>query len=77
EKYLQPGDRFITCIFGSIEKGKAVQKGVYAKMARGQMVRYMASHHIEDPGALMDFGESGYRYDLSRSDENTYVFIRQ
>ena len=42
EKYLRPEDRYITCIFGELEGGRVVQKGVYAKMARGEMVRFMA-----------------------------------
>ena len=38
EKYLRPDDRYITCNFGELEGNKVVQKGVYAKMARGEMV---------------------------------------
>ena len=34
EKYLQPQDRFITCIFGEISGDRVIQKGVYVKMAR-------------------------------------------
>ena len=36
EKYLQPEDRYITCVFGELEGGKVVQKGVYAKMAEAR-----------------------------------------
>ena len=46
EKHLQPGDRFITCVFGVWENDRVVQKGVYAKMARGEMVRFMADIHF-------------------------------
>ena len=49
ETYLRPGDWYIICIFGEPEGGKIVQKGVYAQMARGEMVRYMASIHADDP----------------------------
>lgn len=31
EKYLQPEDRYITCVFGEPEGEKIVQKGVYCK----------------------------------------------
>jgi len=34
ERYLQPDDRYITCVFGEPDGDKIVQKGVYAKMAR-------------------------------------------
>ena len=49
EKYLRPEDRFITITFVEMAKdkdgkdtGKLVTKGTYAKMARGEMVRFMA-----------------------------------
>ena len=76
EKYLQPGDRYITCVFGEPEGGKVVQKGVYAKMARGEMVRFMAGIRAEKPEQMKDFSWSGYRYDDNRSTDREYVFIR-
>ena len=76
EKYLQPEDRFITCIFGEPVGDKIVQKGVYAKMARGEMVRFMAGAGVEEPEQLKEFNWSGYHYDEERSTENKYVFIR-
>ena len=54
EKYLQPDDRYITCVFGEFEGDKVVQKGVYAKMARGEMVRFMVGIHAETPLRLKD-----------------------
>jgi cytoplasmic iron level regulating protein YaaA (DUF328/UPF0246 family) len=76
QKYLQPEDLFITCIFGEANGSKVVQKGVYAKMARGEMVRFMAGIHAEEPEQMKDFNWSGYRYDEERSSETEYVFIR-
>ena len=76
EKYLQPGDRYITCIFGELEGNKVVQKGVYAKMARGEMVRYMAEIHADSPEQMKDFNWSGYHFDDDRSSDQEYVFIR-
>ena len=73
---VQPGDRYITCIFGELEGNKVVQKSVYAKMARGEMVRYMAGIHADSPEQMKDFNWSGYRYDEERSSETEYVFIR-
>ena len=31
ERYICPGDRFISCVFGELENEKVLQKGVYAK----------------------------------------------
>lgn len=75
EKYLTPEDRFITCIFGEEENGKIVQKGVYAKMARGKMVRYMASVNAETEDAIKGFNWSGYSFSEELSKENEFIFI--
>jgi len=75
EKYLKPGDRYITCIFGEPEGDKIVQKGVYAKMARGEMVRFMAGMQAETPEQMKDFSWSGYRFAEERSSETEYVFV--
>ncbi len=80
EKYLQPGDRYITCVFGEFtgpEKKKIVQKGVYAKMARGDMVRYMAERRIEDPEEMKHYDRLGFRFSEEHSAETEYVFLRQ
>lgn len=76
ERHLQPEDRFITCVFGELQGEKVVQKGVYAKMARGEMVRYLAQCAAEAPEALRGFDWSGYRFDAARSTEREYVFLR-
>lgn len=76
EKYLQPEDRCITCIFGEPDGDRVVQKGVYAKMARGQMVRFMAEIQAERPEEIKAFDWSGYHFDEDRSSEREYVFIR-
>ena len=76
EKYLTPGDRYITCIFGEPEGDKIVQKGVYAKMARGEMVRFMAGMQAETPEQMKDFSWSGYRFAEELSSETEYVFVR-
>ncbi len=76
EKYLQPEDRYITCVFGELEGERIVQKGVYAKMARGEMVRFLAGIHAETPEQLKAFDWSGYRFEEARSSESEYVFLR-
>ena len=76
-KYLKPSDTCIECVFADREGEKLVQKGVYCKMARGSMVRFMAENNIEDPQKLKSFHEIGYSYDDSVSDESHYVFIRK
>ena len=76
EKYLKTEDYFITCVFGELDGEKIVQKGVYAKMARGEMVRYMAANAITQLDKIKAFDWSGYRFREDLSSENEYVFIR-
>ena len=77
EAYLQPEDRYITCVFGELLGGKVVQKGVYAKMARGEMVRYLAEIGAEQPEELKGFLRSGYVFREELSTETNYVFARE
>lgn len=77
ETYLEPNDLFLTCVFGEMEKGKVVQKGTYAKMARGEMVRFMAEHQVSEPEKLKEFDHLGYVFCEAHSTEDTYVFVKQ
>ena len=77
EKYLTEKDTYITCIFGELSNGKVVQKGTYAKMARGEMVRYMAENCIENPIEIKCFNRLGYIYRDDLSSETEYVFERR
>lgn len=74
EAYLLPEDRCITCVFGELSGGKVVQKGTYAKMARGEMVRFMAEHQVKEPEELREFQGLGYTYREELSSETEYVF---
>ena len=76
EKYLQPGDRYISCNFFEEQEGKLVQKGVYCKMARGEMVRFMAEKRVEEPEGIKDFAVMGYQYAKELSSEKEYIFVR-
>lgn len=75
-KYLRPGIRFITCVFGEEKNGKVIEKGTMCKMARGEMVRYMAQNRITDPAQLQNFNLLNYRFDENRSTNELFIFIR-
>ena len=75
ERYMTPEDTYITCVFGEMDKGRCVQKGVYAKMARGEMVRYMAAHHVENTEDLKQFHGLDYSFAEDESTETEYVFL--
>ena len=76
EKYLTSEDTFITCIFGEWKDGKVVQKGTQAKMARGEMVRFMAENGIENLEEIKAFDRLGYQFSDEESTENVYTFIK-
>lgn len=75
-RYITKDIRFITCIFGEINDGRVIQKGTLAKMARGEMVRFMAENKIVNVEDIKEFNRLGYVYREELSNENTYVFIK-
>lgn len=76
EKYLTAEDTYITCTFGELAGGKLVTKGTYAKMARGEMVRFMAERKIEEPEKLKEFDRLRHKFREDLSSETEYVFER-
>ena len=74
--YLIPDVRFITCVFGEYKDGKIIEKRTFAKMARGEMVRFMAEQRAESPEEMKKFDRLGYRFASEESDEKTCVFIK-
>lgn len=74
--YLQRGDRFITCDFLAIRRGKRVMPATAAKMARGKMVRYMVDNRVEEPEKLQAFDWDGYAFCPELSMDDRYVFLR-
>ena len=77
EKYLTPEDTCITCVFGELEGEKVVQKGVYAKMARGSMVRFLAENGIQRAEEMKGFSSLGYGFSEALSSEREYVFLKR
>ena len=76
-RFLRSGVRFITCVFGEEKDGKIVEKGTMCKMARGEMVRFLAECQARSPEALREFDRLGHVFDPERSDGETYVFVRK
>lgn len=74
EKYLNERDRYITITFCELLNGKLVTKGTYAKMARGEMVRYMAENNIYDVEKIKSFDRLDYVYRDELSSDDEYVF---
>ena len=77
EPHLVPGTHFLTCVFGICRGGRLLEQGTACKMARGEMVRFMAENQIESPEQIRQFDRLGYHFDPERSDDSFYTFIRE
>ena len=77
EKYITPEDEFITVEFGELADGKVRQKGTLAKMARGEMVRFLAENNICRPEGMKEFHGLGFSYCSDLSDTEKYVFLKR
>lgn len=77
-QYVKARDdtNFVTCVFGELVNGKVVEKGTLAKMARGEMVRFLASRQAEGLDTVKQFDELGYGFSEERSDKQTIVFLK-
>lgn len=73
--HLPSSVRFLTCTFGEWKNGKVVEKGTICKMARGQMVRWLAENHITNRADIRAFSELGYRFVPELSGEDHDVFL--
>ncbi len=76
-KYVPDACRFISCIFGEEKDGKLIEKGTMCKIARGEMVRWLAENNIQDPTELSNFEGTYHRYCEKYSNETTIAFIRK
>ncbi len=76
-RYLTDKVRFITCVFGEEQDGKIIEKGTLCKMARGEMVRWMAEHQINEPQQLRKFEGRNHCFSEKHSTENTLVFLKK
>lgn len=74
-KYLPRDKRMITCVFGEEKDGKIIEKGTMCKMARGEMVRFMAVNQIGHLEDIKAFTGLDYHYSPQHSDQNTFVFV--
>ena len=75
KKYI-PQSMWIDVYFFEDVDGELKEKGVYVKMARGCMVRYIVENRIDEPHALVNFSELNFHYRADLSTEQKYVYVR-
>ena len=76
EPHLSKSVRFLTCTFGEWRDDKVIEKGTMCKMARGQMVRWLAENNVTSWADIRAFDQLGYRFQPELSDENHDVFLK-
>ena len=76
EPHLPDTVRFLTCTFGELRDGRVVEKGTMCKMARGQMVRWLAENQVTNRADIRAFADLGYRFSPAHSGEDHDVFIK-
>lgn len=73
--YLKPNQKMITIVFGSLVDDKLKTKATLAKMARGEMVRFMAENNISNISEIKNFNHPDWKFSPEFSDENRLVFV--
>ena len=76
-RYCPPEARMIAYIFGEKAGGRILEKGTLCKMARGEMVRFLAEADSDNPEAMKGFDRLGYRFAPEESGVDTWVFLRE
>ena len=66
----------ITVVFAEEQGQRLVEKGTMCKMARGEIVRFLAGNNICEPEGIKEFKGLGYQFAPKYSDQKTYTFIR-
>ncbi len=78
-KSLQPGSfpyEIITPVFKESDGAGFRNVTIYAKKARGMMLRFIIQNRINDPGYLQAFDADGYYFNNDLSSKKEWIFCR-
>lgn len=76
-RFLNKDDIFIDIDFKVNKDGKLKTLATLAKMARGQMVKYIIENKINNPEDLKDFTFNNFKYCSNLSTSKKFVFIKE
>lgn len=76
-RFLNEEDIFIDIDFKVNKDGKLKTLATLAKMARGQMVKYIIENKINNPEDLKDFTFNNFKYCSNLSTSKKFVFIKE
>lgn len=77
EEYAKAVRKYKTLIDVRFIEENGKEKGVYAKMARGAMIRYMAENNVQNIDDIRHFSELGYYFDSNESTEKNFIFKKK
>lgn len=72
--YLSDKRQMITIDFQEQKNGQWKTVGVHAKMARGEMVRFISENELKQPEELQQFDDFGFQFVAEESTASRYVF---
>lgn len=76
-KHLKEGVTMVNCLFAELDNGKLIEKGTMCKMARGEMVRFMAEHKVQNIEEMKAFDGRNHRYAAEYSTDEQLVFLKK
>lgn len=76
-RFLNEDDIFIDIDFKVYKNGKLKTLATLAKMARGQMIKYIVENRINNPEDLKNFTFDNYKFSHSLSSNRKFVFIKE
>lgn len=76
-RFLNENDIFIDIDFKVHKDGKLKTLATLAKMARGQMVKYIVENKINNPEDLKNFKFNNYKFSHNLSTSRKFVFIKE
>lgn len=69
--------RVVDCVFEDWRQGRYQVIGLFAKRARGLMMRYAIEQRVVAPARLQGFAQEGYAFDAAASQPDRLVFRRK
>lgn len=76
-RFLKEDDIFIDIDFKVYKNGKLKTLATLAKIARGQMIKYIVENKINNPEDLKNFTFDNYKYSHNLSTHRKFVFIKE
>ena len=76
-RFLKEDDIFIDIDFKIYKNGKLKTLATLAKIARGQMIRFIVENKIDNPNDLKSFNYDNYKFSHNLSSDRKFIFIKE